>query len=264
MERSLKLEAGRFSLIDKVAIVTGSGMGIGRGIALGFADMGADIVIAERDAESAEATAAEIRSRGRKSIVVLSDVREQEQVDEIVKKTLDEFGHIDILVNNAGGMFISEVASISEKGWDAIIRANLKTTFLCSKAVSAVMMEKKTKGSIINISSVDALSGAPGTAAYGAAKAGIISFTQSLAMELAPHRIRVNAIAPGIIDTPGTSQWVTPEIEQEIIEYVPLGRRGKPEDIEGAAIYLASDYADYVTGQTIVVDGGITVKPLLP
>jgi len=258
------LEAKRFSLIDRVAIVTGSGMGIGEGIAFGFADLGANVVVAERDAESAEATAEEIRNKGRKSIVVLSDVREPEHVDDIVKKTLEEFGHIDILVNNAGGMFLSDVASINEKGWDAIIRANLKSTFLCSKAVSAVMMEKKTKGSIINISSVDALSGAPGTAAYGAAKAGIISFTQSLAMELAPHGIRVNAIAPGITATPGTEQWVTPEIEKKINEYVPLGRRGKPEDIEGAAIYLASDYASYVTGQTIVVDGGITVKPLLP
>ncbi len=258
------MEAGRFALSDKVAIVTGSGRGIGNGIALAFADMGADVVVAERDAEPAEATAAEIRDRGRRALVVLSDVREQEQVDEVVRKAVDEFGHIDILVNNAGGMFMSEIAAISVKGWDAIIRANLKATFLCSKAVSAVMMDKKTKGSIINIASVNAFSGSPGSAAYGAAKAGIINFTQSLAIELAPHRIRVNAVAPGVIDTPGTLQWVTPEREAEIIKVVPLARRGKPEDVAGAAIYLASDYADYVTGQTIVVDGGIMATSRLP
>ncbi len=254
----------RFALVNKVAVVTGSGRGIGEGIALGFADMGADVVVVERDEEPAEATATEIRDRDRKALVILSDVRENEQVDDIVRKTLDEFGKIDILVNNAGGMFRSEVAEISERGWDAIIRANLKATFLCSKAVTAVMIDKKTKGSIINIASVNALSGSPGSAAYGAAKAGIISLTQSLAIEVAPHNIRVNAIAPGIIDTPGTVQWMSPEREAEIIKVVPLSRRGTPEDVAGAAIYLASDYADYVTGQTIVVDGGIMATSRVP
>ncbi len=254
----------RFALMNKVAVVTGCGRGIGKGIALGFADMGADVIVAERDAESAEATATEIRDKGRRAIVVLSDVRENEQVDDVVRKTLDEYGHIDILVNNAGGMFRSEVAEISERGWDAIIRANLKATFLCSKAVSAVMIDKKTKGCIINIASVNALGGSPGSAAYGAAKAGIISLTQSLAIEVAPHSIRVNAIAPGIIDTPGTVQWMSPEREKEIVKAVPLSRRGTPEDVAGAAIYLASDYADYVTGQTIVVDGGIMATSRVP
>ncbi|MFC1895745.1 SDR family NAD(P)-dependent oxidoreductase, partial [Thermodesulfobacteriota bacterium] len=123
------MEAERFYLTDRVAIVTGSGRGIGKGIALGFAAMGSDVVVAERDADPAEATAAEIRDRGRRAIVALVDVREEEQVDHVVKKALEEYGHIDILVNNAGGMFISEIAKVSERGWDAIIRANLKATF---------------------------------------------------------------------------------------------------------------------------------------
>ena len=258
------MDAGRFSLTDRVAIITGSGRGIGKGIALGFAEMGADIVVAERDEETAEATSNAIRDLGRSTQVVLSDVRESDQVDKVVKQTLDTFGHIDILVNNAGGMFRSEIAKISERGWDAIIRANLKSTFLCSKAVSAVMMDRKTKGSIINIASVNALAGTPGSAAYGAAKAGIINFTQSLAIELATYGIRVNAIAPGVIDTPGTQQWVTPEREAAINKTIPLSRRGKPEDVAGAAIYLASDYADYVTGETILVDGGIMATSPAP
>jgi len=262
--RRFQLKEGRFALIDKVAVITGSGRGIGKGIALGFANLGADVVIVERDKETAEATASEIRNKGRKGLVVLSDVRENDKVKDVVGKSMDEFGHVDILVNNAGGMFRADISEISEGGWDAIIRANLKTTFLCSKAVSTVMVEKKTPGSIINIASVNALSGSPGSAAYGAAKAGIINLTQSLAMELAPYHIRVNAIAPGVIDTPGTTQWMTPEREKEIIKSVPLSRRGNPEDVAGAAIYLASDYADYVTGQTLVVDGGIMATSRVP
>jgi NAD(P)-dependent dehydrogenase (short-subunit alcohol dehydrogenase family) len=239
-------------------------MGIGGGVALGFADMGADIVIVDRDEAAAEATASEIRCRDRKGLVALSDAREKESVTAVLEKAVNEFGRIDILVNNAGGMFRADISEISEGGWDAIIRANLKTTFLWSKAVSAVMMEKQTRGSIINIASVDGLCGSPGSAAYGAAKAAVISFTQSLAMELASYHIRVNAIAPGMIDTPGTSKWMTPEREQKIAEYVPLSRRGTPADVAGAAIYLASDCADYVTGTTLVVDGGIMATARVP
>ena len=258
------MDSGRFSLVDRVAVITGSGRGIGRGIALGFAEMGADIVVAEMDEETAQTTADEIREKGRKAEVVLADVRESGQVDNVVRQTVDRFGRIDILVNNAGGMFRSEVAKISEKGWDAIIRANLKSTFLCSKAVSAVMMDMKTRGSIINIASVNALAGTPGSAAYAAAKAGIVNFTKSLAIELAPNGIRVNAIAPGVIATPGTEQWMTPERDAALIQTIPLSRRGKPEDIAGAAIYLASDYADYVTGETILVDRGIMATSPAP
>ncbi|MFC1885685.1 SDR family NAD(P)-dependent oxidoreductase [Thermodesulfobacteriota bacterium] len=258
------MKTEKFSLMDKVAVVTGGAMGIGRGVALGFADMGADVVIVDRDDKAAEATVSEIRNKGRKGLVVLSDVRNSESVTTLRDNIVSEFGHIDILVNNAGGMFKADISEISEGGWDAIIRANLKTTFLCSKAVSSVMMEKKTRGGIINIASVNGLSGSPSTAAYGAAKAAVINLTQSLAMELAPYYIRVNAIAPGTIDTPGTSKWMTPEREKIIATDVPLSRRGTPEDIAGAAIYLASDCADYVTGSILVVDGGIMATPRVP
>lgn len=254
----------KFSLEGQTAIVTGSGSGIGKGIALAYVELGAGIVVAEMNAESAETTAAEIREMGGKAIVVPTDVRDSAQVASMVKAALDEFGQIDILVNNAGGMFRADVASISEGGFDAIVRVNLKSTFLCSKAVSAVMMEKKAGGCIINIASVNGLSGTPGSAAYGASKAAIINFTQSLAMELAHHQIRVNAIAPGVIATPGTEQWTTPESAAAAAESIPLSRRGKPEDIAGAAVYLASAYAEWVTGQTIVVDGGSTAQSHLP
>ena len=248
-----------FSLADKVAIVTGAGRGIGRGIALGLAQAGADIVIADLLATEAEKTAAEIRTLGRKSLAVLADVRSDEQIANMVKRTLDEFYRIDILVNNVG-VFGRQTPSLKVTGedWDSLLQANLKGAFLCCKAVAEAMIRQE-KGSIINISSLGGILPPLGFTAYNAAKAGVINMTQSLAVEWGPQHIRVNCIAPGWIETPFNSPlgFLQAPFVVSALKRVPLQRPGKPEDIAGAAIYLASDAADYVTGLTIIVDGGL-------
>lgn len=250
----------KFALTDRVAIVTGSGRGIGKGIALGFAQAGAHVSGCARTVEEIEATADEIRALGRRSLAIRTDVRESEQVDEMVRKTVEEFGRIDILVNNAGGLFVVAVLDMSERAWDAIIRENLKSVFLCSKAVAKVMVEQR-KGSIVNLASMAGRTGSPGMAHYGAAKAGIINLTQSLAAEWAPYKIRVNAIAPGPVWTPGAATvWPTPELQAQVVSRILLGRFGQPEDIAAVAIYLASDASDWVTGQTFDVNGGPAIQ----
>ena len=251
------MDLSLFSLEGKVAIVTGAGRGIGKAIALGLADAGADVVVAARTAGDVEATAGEIIARGRKALAVPTDVRLSDQVTELIENTVAEFGRIDILVNNAGGSFDCSTMNMSEGGWDALIRENLKSVFLCSQAAARVMMEQK-KGNIINIASIVGLRAYSSNAAYGAAKAGVINFTKTLAIDLAPYNIRVNAIAPGFIITEGVLQMrkSDPEKMKRKAAFVPLGRRGQPEDIVGGVIYLASDASAYVTAHTLVIDGG--------
>lgn len=246
-----------FSLTGRVAIVTGAGRGIGKAIALGLADAGADVVVAARTASDIEATAGEITAKGRKALAVPTDVRQSDQVDNLVDKAVAQFGTIDILVNNAGGYFVASTTELSEGGWDAIIRENLKSVFLCSKAAAKVMMGQK-KGNIINVASVVGFRAYTSNAAYGAAKAGIINFTKTLAVDLAPYNIRVNAIAPGFIATPGSLQLL--EVDKGLkamVDRIPLGRLGQPEEVAQGIVYLASDAASYVTGQTLIVDGGV-------
>jgi len=249
-----------FSLEGKVAIVTGAGRGIGKAIALGLADAGADVVVAARTAKDIEATADEIAARGRKALAVPTDVRLNEQVTNLMEKTVAEFERIDILVNNAGGTFVAPTMELSEGGWDAVIRENVKSVFLCSKAAAKVMIEQK-KGNIISIASIAGLRAYLDNIAYGTAKAGIINLTKTLSVDLAPYNIRVNAIAPGYIVTPGILQFqkdMPTERMQRRLTLTPLGRLGQPEDIVGGVIYLASDASSYVTGQTLVIDGGLT------
>jgi NAD(P)-dependent dehydrogenase (short-subunit alcohol dehydrogenase family) len=260
------MDSSLFSLEGKVAIVTGAGRGIGKSIALGLADAGADVVVCARTAADIVATAAEIRAKGRKSLPLPTDVRFAEQVASLVEKSVAEFGRIDILVNNAGGSFIAATMDLSEGGWDAIVRENLKSVFLCSKAAARVMIAQKS-GNIVNIASIAGTASYTLCSPYGAAKAGLINFTATLAVELAPHNIRVNAIAPGSIATGGFLQLlnaepgeVKPEEKGGLLPSIPLGRYGQPEDIVGAAVFLASDASSYVTGQTLVVDGGLTIK----
>ncbi|MFC2002974.1 SDR family NAD(P)-dependent oxidoreductase [Chloroflexota bacterium] len=261
------MEVSRFALTDKVAIVTGGGRGIGKGIALSFAKAGANLVIAEIDAPEAEVSAEEIRALGRKALAVPTDARSSQQVENMLQKALNKFGRIDILVNNVGGSLALRfpILDMSEDEWDMIITLNLKSVFLCSKAVAKVMIDQK-RGNIINIASVGGLGPYPNNAHYGAAKAGVINLTQSMAWEWAPYNIRVNAIAPG-----GTATRVLdklygerPDLLQERLKLIPLQRLGKPEDIGDAAIYLASDASDYVTGETIMVTGGTIGGLLLP
>ena len=250
----------KFRLTDRVAVITGAGRGIGRGIALGLAEAGADVVALARTAKDIESLADEVRSRGRKALAIPSDVRSAADVDNAIKRTLDEFGRIDILVNNAGGasagVFPSTVADMSEELWDENIRGNLKHVFLFSSGAAKVMIRQKS-GNIISISSLFGRTAAPMFAPYAATKAAIINFTQTLACELAPYNIRVNCIAPGKILTSSTEMlWTTTESRTEAAKDIQLKRLGYPEDIAPLAVFLASDGANYITGQTFDVNGG--------
>jgi NAD(P)-dependent dehydrogenase (short-subunit alcohol dehydrogenase family) len=249
-----------FSLANKVAIVTGASRWTGKAIALELAKAGADVVVTARTAEGIEKAASEIRSLGRRSLAIPTDVRVTEQVDNMVKRTLAEFHRVDILVNNVGASFIAPALKLTEGGWDAMVRENLKPAFICSKAVVPAMMEQGG-GSIINIASGEGLRAAPTNPAYGAAKAGVINLTMTLAVEWAPYRIRVNAVAPGFIDTPALPQALAgfPDL-QETYNRVPLKRAGKLEEIAAPVVFLASDAAGYVTGALITVDGGLTCR----
>ena len=248
-----------FALTGKVAIVTGGGRGIGRALALGLAGAGADIVVCARSSADIEDTAAKIRDEGRKALAIPTDVRSVDQVTDMLHKTLDLFGRVDILVNNAGGgTGPSEFLQMTLEQWEADIGQNLTGVFICTRIIGEQMVKQKA-GNIINISSVVGL-GPYGTFTnYSAAKAGIISFTQTLAVQWAPYNIRINAIAPGYIETPRIARRYeeNPELRKSVLKRIPLGRLGKPEDIIGAAIYLASDASAYVTGATIVVSGAI-------
>ncbi len=249
----------QLDLTNKVAIITGARGGIGKGIALEFANAGANVVVCDRiiDDGKLEGVVKEIRALGRRSLGVATDVRIPEQVDNLVKQTVDSLGRIDILVNNAGASFPCPVEEMSPNGWDTIINVNLKGPFLCCKAVGKVMIQQK-KGKIINMASVSGLNGSPGTAHYGAAKAGLISFTKSLAVEWGQYNINVNAIAPGLISTEGSraAMEFTPEVIEQRIKKIPRGRIGLPEDIAHMALFLASEASDFVTGAIVVVSGG--------
>ena len=249
------------ALQDKIAIVTGGGTGIGRIIAREMAKVGAHIVVASRNPDHINPAAEEIQQLGRQSLAVTVDVRVPEQVDNLAKATMDKFGRIDILVNNHGALFQCAVEDLSPGGWNAIIGINLTGVFLCSRAAGKVMIQQK-RGKIVNIVSIAGFYGSPMTAPYGAAKAGVINFTKSLAMEWSKHNIYVNAVAPGPILTESGRDllWSNPELQQKMRQQVPLGRYGEPEEIANAVIFLASDASSYITGETLYVDGGPSLR----
>jgi len=238
-------------LTDRVAVVTGGGAGIGRGIARGLAAFGARVAIWERDPDTAASAAEEVGGLG-----LPTDVRDAEAVDEALRRTTDELGTVSILVNNAGGVFLSPLLETSENGFDALYRANLKHVIVCTQRVARTMVAADTGGSIINVTSIEGVRAAPGYAAYAAAKAGVINFTKTAALELAPHGIRVNALAPDITMTEGMRQVAPPGAEERFGLTVPLGRAGHVDEMAGAAVFLAGALSSYVTGQTIHVDGG--------
>jgi len=248
----------RFALTGKVAIVTGSGRGIGKGIALAFAEAGADTVLVDVTPDAIEKARSEVEGIGRRALALACDVREADQIDLMVSQAKSEFGRIDVLVNNAGGTPFKPTLKTSLRTWEAVIRQNLTSAFLCSKAVSVVMLEQKA-GSIVNISSRESQMPSLGMAAYGAAKAGVNILTRTLAWELAPY-VRVNAILPGAIWTEGSAPVLEP-VRDRVIANTPLGRIGTPEDIALAAIYLASSASEWVTGKLFEIDGGIEFVP---
>ena len=223
-----------FSLEGKVALVTGSGRGIGRGIALCMAKSGADVIIVDFAEDRMEQTLSEIRASGKKSIGIKADMRESEQVNAMFETALREFGKLDILVNNAGTPNHWDNMDISPKGWDTMLTENLKTTFLCTQAGGKMMRDNGVNGAIVNISSGSAF-GASGGTAYGAAKAGVNSLTRSWAVLLAPYNIRVNAVMPGQVLHPVSlvyANFQDPEVKASAEKRIPLGRLGVPEDIE--------------------------------
>jgi len=256
------------SLEGKVAIVTGAAgeRGMGRAIALAFAEAGADVAVCDYVTDLHDrnlgAVAEEIRKLGRRSLAVQADVSNKSDVDSVVQRVEDELGPVDILVNNAGTIGISDVLDTDEESWNRVIDVNLKGCYLCSRAVIKGMVERKS-GNIVNMSSINGLTAFPAPASYSTSKAGIIMFTRSLAREVGGYNIRVNAIAPGAMSTDWVSHIENMPVRTDSEKskapaiQIPLNRKGEPGEVASAALFLASDAASYITGHTLIVDGGM-------
>jgi NAD(P)-dependent dehydrogenase (short-subunit alcohol dehydrogenase family) len=247
-----------FDLSGKVAIVTGGGVGIGRQMAEGLAEAGASLVLCARKAERCEQAAGELERLGVRAIGLRCDVRDPAQIEAVVSRTRDELGGVDVLVNNAGTVWGAAPEDMPLEGWQKVVDVNLTGVFLFAQAVGRVMIERDG-GSIVNIASVSGLHGAPpelmNTVVYHATKGGVIAFTRDLAWKWARHGIRVNAIAPGWFPS-DMSSFVLDRHGEELTHRIPLGRFGGAEDLKGAVVFLASPASAYVTGHTLVVDGG--------
>ncbi len=257
-------------LKDKVAIITGGGTGIGRGIALMFAREGAKVVISGRRTEVLEETVNLIKQNrpaspdasqgGGEVIAVQADVSDYNQVSALIQKTVAQFGKIDILVNNAGIYLPHDAMSVSEEEWNKVMSIDLKGVWVCSKACIPEML-KQGKGKIINVASIAGIIGFEQSAAYCAAKGGVVNLTREMALDFASKAININAIAPGVIDTDMTKDFLTDEAtKKSFLEKTPVGRVGTSDDIAYGAVYLASPESDFVTGHILVIDGGWTIR----
>jgi 3-oxoacyl-[acyl-carrier protein] reductase len=245
-------------LNGKVAIVTGASSGIGQAIALAMAQAGADVVVCGQNQERLAASAAKVTEAGRKVLQYAMNISQADPVQQMVEDVQKQWGHIDIMVNNAGVTRDGLIIRMSEQDWDDVMTINLKSVFLCSKAVAKVMMKQRS-GSIVNIASIIGLIGNPGQSNYSASKGGIIAFTKSIARELSSRNIRANAIAPGFIETPMTEK-IPEALQKKMLESIPLGRYGKPEDVANLAVFLGSERAAYITGQVISICGGMVMQ----
>jgi 3-oxoacyl-[acyl-carrier protein] reductase len=247
-------------LNDKVALVTGAGGGIGASIAEALAQEGCVVCIADVNLELAQMVEKSLQKEGHQAFSVQMDVSDALRVDRVVRQVVSDYGRIDILVNNAGIIKTEPMVDSSIQGWEEVSRINLSGVFYCSKAVLPFMIEEKY-GKIVNIASVSAMKGggALGNTLYGTTKAGVVAMTKGLARELAPSGINVNAIAPAVVETSMTNSKLTPELRGKIRERVPMGRLCKASDIANLTAFLASDVSGYITGETIVVDGGYLV-----
>lgn len=250
-----------FSLEDKVAIVTGGGRGLGKSMALAFAEAGADVVVTARTTSEIEQVAAQIEKLGRKALAVPTDITKEDQVQAMVDKTVARFGKVDILVNNAGISVVKPLVEQSLDEWNSVINTNLTAVFLCCRAVGPHMIKQK-KGKVINISSIAGVRGGTGVfIGYSATKAGVNNFTKALAVEWARYNINVNAIAPGRFSTELSHEvHDDPETQNKILKKIALRRVAEPWEIGPLAIYLASPASDFMTGEVIIIDGGQSTK----
>jgi len=247
-----------FDLTGKVALVTGASRGLGQAMALALAEAGCDLALNARAAESLVEVSDKIRAMGRKAVPAPGDVSEEVQVEQVVDATLKAFGRIDVLVNNAGVWEGSYLVRLRKEDWDRVLKVNLTGAFLVAKAAGKVMLKQKS-GKIINVASILGFKASPQSMAYAATKAAVIQMTRVIALELGPAGIQVNAIAPGFFDTDMTRRYQDPDAKEALETYVakiPLRRYGRPEDLKGLIVFLASKAADHITGQTIVIDGG--------
>ncbi len=252
-----------FSLAGKACVVTGASRGLGRAIALAFADCGADVVLGARSRADLEAVAREVEVKGRRAVVQPTDVTDLGQLRDLAGAATARLGRIDVWVNNAGGFSeepgaTAEWLDVTEAGWDAMVRLNLTAQVFGAQAAARAMRDRGTGGSIIFLSSIDSLYAAPGgEGIYGACKAALNNIVQTMAVELGQHRIRVNAIAPAVVETPLTAPWLATEADRrKRSAFYPLRRVGQPEDVAAAAVYFASDEAAWVSGAVLLVSGG--------
>jgi NAD(P)-dependent dehydrogenase (short-subunit alcohol dehydrogenase family) len=252
-------------LDGKVALVTGGSKGIGRAVALAFADAGADVALAARGPEALEKAVREVEERGRRALGVPTDVADADQVDALVERTVGELGALDVLVNNAGAApFFSPVESIRLDGFEKYFRVNFLSALICTRAAAPHLLKRGERASVINVASVAAFVASPGLAYYSTAKAALVNLTRTVAREWAGFGVRVNAIAPGWIETElNEGAREDPSFYDTIKATIPMGRWGRAEEVAAVARFLASDAASFMTGSVVVVDGGQTVNNLV-